>query len=158
MTTSKDALGAAAAFGSRILSPPGRRQRLGAPVLRIVHDSLLAGVVIARTFIEAVNDGRHDDAAALLTEDVEVVFHGARLQGREAWLESRTRHPPPEHLREEVAIDELSETPDGAEVSGRMVQRWVESGEVAGEQPVRIVVTVVDGLIARLELSPVEGA
>lgn len=111
----------------------------------------------ARAFIDAVNDGRHDDASALLAEDVEVVFHGARLQGREVWLESRRRHPPSEHLREEVEVDELSETSGGVDVSGRMVQRWVESGELAGEQPVRIVFTIADGLIGRLEFAAGEG-
>jgi hypothetical protein len=114
--------------------------------------------VIARAFIRAVNEGRHDDAAALLAEDVELVFHGARLRGRDAWLESRRRQPPSEHLREEVAIDDLRETPDGAEVSGRMVQRWVESGEVASEQPLRIMFSVGDGLICRIEFSPAQGA
>jgi hypothetical protein len=113
---------------------------------------------IARAFIDAVNDGMHDDASAFLAEDVEFVFHGARLQGREAWLESRRRHPPPEHLREEVEVDVLSETSDGVDVSGRMVQRWLESGEVAGEQPVRIVFTVTDGLIGRVEFAAGEGA
>lgn len=101
-----------------------------------------------------MNDGRHDDAARFLADDVELVFPGARLQGRDVWLESRRRQALPEHLREEVAIDELRETADGAEVSGRMVQRWVASGEVAGETPVRIVFAVSEGSIRRLELAP----
>jgi len=105
-----------------------------------------------------MNDGRHDDASAFLAEDVEVVFHGAWLHGREVWLRSRRRHPPSEHLREELEVDELSETSDGVDVSGRMVQRWIESGELAGEQPVRIVFTIIDGSIGRLEFAVGEGA
>jgi len=105
-----------------------------------------------------MNEGRHEEAAALLADDVELVFPGARLQGREVWLESRRRQSPPEHLREEVAIDELRETADGAEVAGRMVQRWVESGEVANETPVRIVFAVDGGSIRRLELRPESGS
>jgi hypothetical protein len=112
----------------------------------------------ARAFIDAMNDGRHDDAAAFLAEDVEVVFHGALLQGRAVWLQSRRRHRPSEHLREEVEVDELSETSGGVDVSGRMVQRWIESGELAGEQPVRIVFTIADGSIGRLEFAAGTGA
>lgn len=123
-----------------------------------MNEKPASGVTVARAFTEAVNDGRHDDAAALLAEHVEFVFPGARLQGREAWLESRKRQLPPEHLREDVAIDELRDTSDGAEISGRMIQRWVETGEVANELPVRIVFDVADGLIVRLEFQPAEGA
>ena len=111
-----------------------------------------AGTALARAFTDAVNDGRHDDAAALLADDAELIFPGARIQGRDIWLESRRRQLPPEHLREEIAIDGLRGTSARAEVSGRMIQRWTESGEVAGEMPVRIAFTVRDGLIGRLEL------
>ena len=111
-----------------------------------------ARTAIAREFTEAMNDGRHEDAATFLAEDAELVFPGARLHGRAPWLESRRRQLPPEHLREEVAIDGLTETPEGAEVSGRMIQRWIESGTVAREMPLRIVFAVDDGLIQRLEL------
>jgi hypothetical protein len=122
-----------------------------------VDEKPVTAALMARAFTEAVNDGRHDDAAALLADDVEVVFRGARLQGRQVWLESRKRQSTAEHLREEVAIDELRSTSDGAELSGRMVQRWVESGEVANELHVRIAFSVAGGLIGRLEIAP-EGA
>jgi hypothetical protein len=117
----------------------------------------VASATIARAFVDAVNDGRHDDAAALLDDDVEVVFPGARLRGRDAWLESRRRQSAPEHLHEDVAIDDLRETADGAELSGRMIQRWTESGEVANELPVRIVFSVDGGLIRRLEVAAAPG-
>jgi hypothetical protein len=108
----------------------------------------------AVAFTEAVNDGRHEDAAALLMEDVELAFPGATLRGRGAWLESRRRQQSPVHLREVVVIDRTSETPNGVEIAGRMIQRWAENGEVANETPVRIRFVVVDGMIERLELSP----
>jgi hypothetical protein len=118
-----------------------------------MDDKRATAAVIARAFTDAVNDGRHDHAAALLADDVEVVFPGARLQGREVWLESRRRQSPPEQLREEVAIDELRRMSDGAELFGRMIERWVESGKVASEMDVRIVFIVDDGLISRLEVA-----
>ena len=43
---------------------------------------------------------------------------------------------------------------EGPERSGRIVQRWVETGEAAGELPVRISFAVEGGLITRLELVP----
>jgi hypothetical protein len=118
-----------------------------------MHDDASAATAVARAFAEAVNDGRHEDAATLLADNVELVFPGARLQGRDAWLASRRRQAPREHLREEVAIDEVRETSVGAEVSGRMIQRWIETGAVAGERPVRIAFAVDNGSITRLELA-----
>ena len=50
--------------------------------------------------------------------------------------------------------DGVTETNGGAELSGRLVQRWTESGEVASEMPIRIAFTVADGAITRLELIP----
>jgi hypothetical protein len=53
-----------------------------------------------------------------------------------------------------VAADVVTESDDGAELSGRLVQRWTESGEVASEMPIRIAFTVTDGAITRLEFIP----
>jgi hypothetical protein len=83
-----------------------------------------------------------------------LVFPGARLEGREAWLESRRRQQPPEHLVESVEVDRLDANETGAELTGRLVQRWAESGEVASEMPVRIAFTVAAGAITRLEFIP----
>ena len=79
---------------------------------------------------------------------------GARLEGRRAWLESRRRQQPPEHLAEAVEADTVTVTADGIEVTGRLVQRWVETGEVANEMRVRIAFVIDGGLIRRLELRP----
>lgn len=111
-------------------------------------------LAVARAFTEAVNLREHERAAQLLAEDVVVVMPGGTLQGRDAWLESRRRQGPPEHLAESVEADELSETASGAELTGRLVQRWVESGDVANELPVRISYAVAGGAITRIELHP----
>ena len=77
-----------------------------------------------------------------------------RLKGRDAWLESRNRQQRPEHLVEEVAADQVTEAAQGVELTGRVIQRWVETGEVASELPLRIEFTITDGLIRRLEFLP----
>ncbi len=109
---------------------------------------------IARAFIDAINRREHEEAARHLADDAEIVLPGARLEGRSAWLESRRRQQPPEHLAEAVETDTLSVTADGIEVTGRLVQRWVETGELANEVPVRIGFAIGGGLIQRLELRP----
>ena len=113
-----------------------------------------SGVAVAHAFTDAVNARANDEAAQLLAPDVVLVFPGARLEGRVAWLDSRRRQQPPEHLVESVEIDRIEGNDDSAELSGRLVQRWTESGEVASEMPVRITFTVVGGAITRLEFAP----
>jgi hypothetical protein len=112
---------------------------------------------IARAYTDAVNRCAHAEAAELLAEDVELIFPGGRLVGREAWLESRARQQPGE-LTEEVVTDGVAETDNNAELTGRLVQRWAESGEVASEMPVRIELTVVGGEITRLAFVPLTGS
>jgi hypothetical protein len=109
---------------------------------------------IARGFIDAMNRREHEEAARSLAEDAEIMLPGARLEGRPAWLESRRRQQPPEHLAEAVEADTVTVTADGIEVTGRLVQRWVETGEVANEMRVRIAFVIDGGLIRRLELMP----
>ena len=111
---------------------------------------------IARAYTDAVNRHAYAEAAELLAEDVELIFPGGRLVGREAWLESRARQQPGE-LTEEVD-GQVAETDNNAELTGRLVQRWAESGEVASELPVRIAFTVAGGAITRLELVPLAGS
>ena len=106
----------------------------------------------ARSFTDAMNRRAHDEAAELLAPDAVLVFPGARLDGREAWLESRRRQQPPEHLVENVEVDRMEATEGGAELTGRLVQRWAESGELASEMRIRIEFTVAAGEITRLEL------
>jgi hypothetical protein len=111
-------------------------------------------VAIAEAFTDGMNRRDHEAAAALLDDDVEVVLPGGSLRGRAAWLESRQQQPPPDELSEEVVADELTPTDGGVELRGRLVQRWVESGDVAHKMPVLIVFAIEDGLISRLELRP----
>ena len=112
------------------------------------------GVAVARAFTDAVNARAHDEAAQLLAPDVVLVLPGARLEGREAWLESRRRQQPPEHLAETVEVDRIDGNEDGADLTGRLVQRWADSGEVASEMPVRIEFALTEGAISRLEFIP----
>lgn len=109
---------------------------------------------MARAFTDAVNRKRHDAAAALLAEDVEVVSPGGAQHGREAWLESRLQQPRESDLTEEIVVDEVTDDAGGAELRGRLVQRWTATGETAHEMPVLVVFAVADGLISRLELRP----
>jgi len=115
----------------------------------VPHDA----AAIARAYTDAVNRRAYAEAAELLAEDVELIFPGGSLGSRAAWLESRSRQHPGE-LTEEVAAQGVTETDDGAELSGRLVQRWTESGEVASEMAIRIAFTVTDGAITRLEFIP----
>ena len=112
---------------------------------------------IARAYTEAVNRQAYAEAAELLAEDVELIFPGGRLTGRDAWVESRARQQPGE-LTEEVTADDITESNGGAELSGRLVQRWAESGDVASEMSVRIEFTVAGGKIIRLAFVPLPGA
>ena len=116
---------------------------------KIPYDS----AAIARAYTDAVNRRAYAEAAGLLAEEVELIFPGGSLVGREAWLESRARQQPGE-LTEEVAAEDVSVSDDGVELTGRLVQRWTESGEVASEIPIRIAFTVADGAITRLEFIP----
>jgi Domain of unknown function (DUF4440) len=109
---------------------------------------------ITGAFIDAMNRREHEEAARYLADDAEIVLPGARLEGRSAWLESRRRQDPPEHLAEAFETDTSSATADGVEVAGRLVQTWVETGELANEMPVRIGFVIDGGLIQRLELRP----
>jgi hypothetical protein len=117
-----------------------------------MSDATPGPAAIARAYTDAVNRRAYGEAAELLADEVELVFPGGRLEGREAWLESRARQQPAE-LTEEVATEGVTESDDGAELTGRLVQRWTESGELASEMPVRIAFTVADGAITRLELT-----
>jgi hypothetical protein len=111
----------------------------------------VSSVALARAFADALNG--HDDSAAanLMAEDVELVFAHGSIQGRQAWLDMRARRPAPEHMEERVEDAEFTETETGAEMEARLVQRWIESGEVAGEQPLRVAFTTADGAINRIE-------
>ena len=108
---------------------------------------------IARAYTDAVNRHAYAEAAELLAEDVELIFPGSRLVGREAWLESRARQQPGE-LTEEVVADVVNESDGDVELTGRLLQRWAESGELASEMPIRIAFRVAGGTITRLELIP----
>ena len=66
----------------------------------------------------------------------------------------RPERLPAEHVTECVQDADVVETDEGAEARGTLVQRWIESGEAAAEQPVRVAFAIADGLISRIELAP----
>jgi Domain of unknown function (DUF4440) len=105
-------------------------------------------------FIDAMNRCDHEEAAQLLSEDAEIALPSGMLHGRQAWLDSRRRQPPPDQLTEAVEVDSVSQTTGSTEVSARLVQRWLETGEVANEMPVRIALVIEGDLVRRLELKP----
>ncbi len=114
----------------------------------------MTGIAVARSFADALN--RRDDAAAaaLMAEDVEVAFAHGTIRGRAAWLEMRAKQEPPTHMGESVEDASFTGTDEGVEMRARLVQRWLESGEVAGEQPLRVGFTIADELIRRIEFAP----
>ncbi|MBA2740726.1 MAG: nuclear transport factor 2 family protein [Actinobacteria bacterium] len=109
---------------------------------------------VARAYADALDRSDDEAAADLMTEDVELVFAHGSIRGRAAWLEMRAQRTPPEHLEENVEDAEYVETSEGTEMRARLVQRWIESGEVASEQPLRVGFVIVDGLISSIEFAP----
>jgi hypothetical protein len=112
-------------------------------------------MAVARLFAEALNAGDNDAAALLLAEDAELVYPGRTVHGRTAWVEARKDQAAPSGLTESVADAVFTETDGGGvEMTARLVQQWAESGEVAHEQPVRVLFDVNSGAISRLEFLP----
>ena len=122
-----------------------------------MSDAALGPAAIVRAYTDAVDRRAYAEAAELLADKVEMVFPGGRLEGRDAWLESRAGQHPAE-LTEDVVADDVTESGDGAELTGYLVQRWTESGETASEMPVHIAFTVAGGAITRLEFRPLPGS
>jgi hypothetical protein len=62
------------------------------------------------------------------------------------------------HPRQRAAVPfrsaEFAATEDGAVMTARLVQRWIESGEVANEQALRVGFVISDGRISRIEFAP----
>lgn len=111
---------------------------------------------VARRFADALDRGDTDAAAILLAEDAELVFPGTTLRGREAWRQARAGQGQPEHMTESVEDAVFSESDGIVEMSARLVQRWVETGEVANEQALRVRFSIDAALISRLEFVPAQ--
>jgi ketosteroid isomerase-like protein len=110
---------------------------------------------VARRFAAALGRGDADAAALLLADDAELVFPGATVRGREAWRQARAGPAQSEqHLAESVEDAVFIESGETVEMTGRLVQRWAETGEVANEQALRVRFWVAGGLISRLEFVP----
>jgi ketosteroid isomerase-like protein len=112
----------------------------------------MSRTAIARANAAALDRGDDAAAVALLAEDVEVVLPGRSIRGRATWIELRAQRESPQHLEERVEGADFVETESGATMRGTLVQRWVETGEIANRQDLCVEFTIVDALITRLEM------
>ena len=75
-------------------------------------------LAVAEAFAAALDAGDDKAAAALLDEDVELVFPGRSIHGRAAWLAARSERPQAAHLKERFEDVAFTETEDGIETEG----------------------------------------
>ncbi len=112
----------------------------------------MAALDLARSYVDALNRGDREEAAALLAPDAEVVLPGGTLRGRAAFLEhgAGAEAAP---MRETFEEDEAD---DGEVVvlTGRYVMRWAEGGEVAQVVPASASFEVADDAITRVSFAP----
>jgi hypothetical protein len=106
-----------------------------------------------RRFFEAINEHDGDGAAALADGGILIVIGANELEGVEALRAMAARKP--EGLDSSVDVLEIEGTDGRYEVSARRVQRWTETGELAVDQELSIVIELNDqGLVARAEMQP----
>lgn len=113
----------------------------------------MSDAALARAYAGAVDRGADDAAAALLAEDVELVFPHGSLRGRDAWLELRARRGLPS-ISTSTSRPPTSPTPQPVRRCEEGSQRWIETGEIANEQELRVECAIADGLITRIEMFP----
>lgn len=111
-------------------------------------------IELVERFVQALDDGDDDAAAALLAEDAELVYPGETVRGREAWRQGRASQERSTQLAERVEDVSLAESDAVVEMTARLVQRWTETGEIAHEHPIRVRFALADGAIERLEFLP----
>jgi hypothetical protein len=116
--------------------------------------SRMTGTALARVYADALDRGDDAAAAALMSDEIEIVFGARSIRGRESWLAGRSQRESPAHLDERLENPEFVETPSGVTIRGTLVQRWAETGEIANEQALRAELTIENGLITRLEMFP----
>jgi hypothetical protein len=114
----------------------------------------MSAVDVARAYADALDRGDDAAAAELMAEDVELVLPHRSVRGRDTWLELRAQQGTPEHMEERVRDAEFVETTGGVEMRATLVQSWVESGEVANEQPLHVRFAIADDRIGRIEFVP----
>jgi ketosteroid isomerase-like protein len=113
-----------------------------------------SNIELVEGFVQALDDGDDDAAAALLAEDAELVYPGETVHGRDAWRQGRAAQERSAQLSERVEDVSLAESGSTVEMTARLVQRWTETGEIAHEHPIRVRFALADGSIERLEFLP----
>jgi SnoaL-like domain len=114
----------------------------------------IAPVDVARRFARALDEGDDEAAAELLADDAELVYPGETVRGRAAWKQGRAAQERPSGLSEHVEGATFIESGSAVEMTARLIQRWMESGDVANEHPILVRFEVVDAAIQRLEFLP----
>jgi hypothetical protein len=103
-------------------------------------------------FFAAMNANDADGAAALVGPQVEIMFGPNTFVGRDA-VRGLALQQDPQLLVETTPIS-FETAGDDVRVEARRVQRWRDSGELAGDEPLQARFALdVEGLIIRIELS-----
>jgi hypothetical protein len=106
-----------------------------------------------RSFCDAISAHDGDGAAALADPSIVIVTGLNELEGVEA-LRAMARQRP-EGLDSNVEVFGIDGADGRYEVTARRVQRWMETGELAVDQELSILVDLNDqGLVARAEMRP----
>jgi hypothetical protein len=109
-----------------------------------------------RRFCEAINVHDGDTAAALADPGIVIVIGTNELDGVEALRAMAAQRP--EGLDSSVDVLGVEGADGRYEVTARRVQRWSETGELAVDQELSILIELNDqGLVARAELHPKTG-
>jgi len=106
-----------------------------------------------RRFCEAINTHDGDGAAALADPRIVIVIGSNELDGVEALRAMAAQRP--EGLDSSVDVLGIEGAGGRYEVTARRVQHWSETGELAVDQKLSILIELNDeGLVARAELQP----
>jgi limonene-1,2-epoxide hydrolase len=106
-----------------------------------------------RRFCEAINVHDGDTAAALADPSIVILIGTHELDGVEALRAMVAQRP--EGLDSSVDVLGIEGADGRYEVTARRVQHWSETGELAVDQKLTILIELNDkGLVARAEMHP----
>jgi hypothetical protein len=106
-----------------------------------------------RRFCEAINTHDGDGAAALADPGIVIVIGSNELDGVEALRAMAAQRP--EGIDSRVDVLGVEGADGRYEVTARRVQHWSETGELALDQKLSILIELNDeGLVSRAELQP----
>ena len=104
-----------------------------------------------RRFCEAINEHDGDGAAALADPEIAIVIGSNELDGVEALRAMAAQRP--EGLDSNVEVLAVEGDDRRYDVIARRVQRWTETGELAADQELSILIELNDqGLVTRAEM------